>query len=332
MSSDADFVVLHPDGTAVYVSRAPGEGVRAAIRAHVPDLGTQGMGRVRAWFADTFSTPELPLNPLAYQVLARLGYRHPSGWYGPVAVTMEEDTAGIIAPLAPDVRATVEELHARMRGSGSRPDGPATNTGAEPAVRSGSVNRIRLTPRDDRVVGREIFIGWDRGLGTFFAQVLDGPDVEGEDMVRVHVGSEPDDITDPAQAIDAIRPYAQIPDNLVEELIQQRDAPGARERSPFTAWAQSAGFTQNTAPTTRSGASSTFEAPVPAVSPEPPGQSPTGAHQHTADTPEFRSWAEMDQLIADTVTGQGSNFRTVDPGDDPLLLPPGPSTEYGPEL
>ncbi|WP_249643850.1 hypothetical protein [Nocardia sputi] len=186
MSRDADFVVLHPDGTVVYGSFAPGEGVRAAIRAHVPDLGTQGMGRARAWFADTFSDPELPPNPLAYQVFAWLGYRHPSGWYGPVAVTMEEDAAGSIALLEPDVRATIEELHARMRGSGSHPGTPA-----------------------------------------------------------IH---------------------------------------------------------------------------------------PAGARQHTADTPEFRGGAGMDQLIADTVTGQGSDSRTVDPADDPLLLPPGPSTEYGPEL
>jgi hypothetical protein len=192
------------------------------------------------------------------------------------------------------------------------------------------VNRIRLTPREDGVAGRDIVIGWDRGLGTFFAQVLDGTDAEGEPIVRVHVGGEPDDITDPAQAIDAIRAYAQIPENLVEELNRQRDAPGARERSPFVAWAQSAGLMQNTAPTTGPGASSTFEAPEPAVSPGPADQTPAGAHQHTADTPEIRGGAGMDQLIADTVTGQGSEYRAVDPADDPLL--PGTSTEYGPEL
>ncbi|MEV0109233.1 hypothetical protein AB0H42_23225 [Nocardia sp. NPDC050799] len=330
MSRDADLVVLHPDGTVVYDSFAPGQGVQAAIRAHMPDSSTQGMGRVRAWFADTFSDPDLAPNPLAYQVFARLGYQHPSGWYGPVAMTMEENSAGIIAPLAPDIRATVEELHARMHGTGTRPEWP-TDPERGPAARSGSVNRIRLTPREDGVAGRDIVIGWDRGLGTFFAQVLDGTDAEGEPVVRVHVGSEPDDITDPAEAIDAISSYAQIPDNLVEELNRQRDAPGARERSPFVAWAQSAGLMQNTAPTTGSGTSSTFEAPEPAVSPRPADQTPAGAHQHTADTPEIRGGAGMDQLIADTVTGQGSEYRAVDPADDPLL-PPGPSTEYGPEL
>ncbi|WP_280426681.1 hypothetical protein [Nocardia carnea] len=332
MSREVDFVVLHPDGTAVYDSFAPGQGVPAAIRVHVPDPSTQGMGRVRAWFADSFSDPELAPNPLAYEVFARLGYRHPSGWYGPVAVTMEEDSEGIIASLAPDIRATVEQLHARMRGTGTRPDKPATDPERGPAARSGSANRIRLTPHEEVAAGRDIVIGWDRGLGTFFAQVLDGPDgsdIEGEPIVRVHVGSAPDDITDPAQAIDAIRAYAQIPDNLVDELNRQRDAAGARERSPFVAWAQSAGLMQNTAPTT--GDSSTFEAPEPAASPGTVEQTTPAPHQHTADTPEVRGGAGMDQLIADTATGQGSEYRAADPTDDPWL-PPAPSTEYGPEL
>lgn len=333
MSGDADFVVLHPDGTAAYGSFAPGRGVQDAIRAHVPDSSTQGMGRVRAWFADTFSDLEMLPNPLAYQVFARLGYRHASGWYGPVAVTMEEDSAGIIAPLAPDIRATVEELHARMRGPGSCSDSPSTHTGSGTAARSGPVNRIRLTPRDDSVAGRDVVIGCDRGLGTVFAQVLDGPDAEGEPIVRVYVGGEPDEITDPARAIDTIRPYAQIPDHLVEVLVQQRDAPGARERSSFAAWAQSAGLTQNSAPTTGSGASPMCATPESAGSPEAADKTRAGAHRQTADTPQFRGGAGgMDDLIADTVTGQGSDFRAADPGDDPLLLPPGPSTEYGPEL
>lgn len=318
MSRDADFVVLHPDGTTVYGSCGPGQGVRAAIRAHVPELSTQGMGRVRAWFPDTFSDPELLPNPLAYQVFAHLGYRHPSGWYGPVAVTMEENSAGIIAPLAPDIRATVQEVHARMRGTGGGPDEPATHPG--PGVGSGSVNRIRLAPRDDSVADRDIVIGWDRGLGTFFAQVLDGTDVEEEPIVRVEVGSAPDEITDPAQAIDAIRPYAQIPDHLVEILVQQRDAPGARERSPFAAWAQSAGL--------GSGPSPTVTTPEPA----PTDQAQAEPHQQTAETPTVRGGLAMDDLIADIVTGQGSDFRSIDAADDPLLLPPGPSTEYGSEL
>ncbi|MBO0878800.1 MAG: hypothetical protein J2P17_00085 [Mycobacterium sp.] len=94
-------------------------------------------------------------------------------------------------------------------------------------------NRIRLEPLDTSVPDREIFIGWDRGLGTFFAQVFEGTDPEGEDILLVDRGDKVDEITDPAEAIDALRPYAQIPDTLAEVLTAQRDAPGAREKSPF---------------------------------------------------------------------------------------------------
>ncbi len=117
MSWHADYVVLNPDGQALYGSRDPDQGIRDALRPHVPDLSTQGMGRVRAWFADDFSNPDLHPNPLADQVLARLGYQHPTGWYGPVAVSMEEDTAGRIPPLDSTVRETVDELLAPADGA-----------------------------------------------------------------------------------------------------------------------------------------------------------------------------------------------------------------------
>ncbi|WP_063041803.1 hypothetical protein [Nocardia pseudovaccinii] len=110
----ADFVVLQPDGAAIYGSRERDQGLRGAIGAHVPDLDTQGMGRVRAWFAEDFARRALHPNPLADQVLARLGYDHPSGWYGPVAVTMEEDATGHIPPLVSDVRETVNEILAAV--------------------------------------------------------------------------------------------------------------------------------------------------------------------------------------------------------------------------
>jgi hypothetical protein len=105
----ADFVVFPVDGPAVYGHRAPGESPNQAIRHHVPDLGTQGAGRLRLWFSDTFG-PDARPNPLADKVIGRLGYRHPTGWYGPVAVSMEEDDRGQVPPLSPQVRATIDEL------------------------------------------------------------------------------------------------------------------------------------------------------------------------------------------------------------------------------
>ncbi|WP_433574906.1 hypothetical protein [Nocardia brasiliensis] len=126
MSEHTDFVVLRPDGTAVYGSRDHGKGLPEAIRGHIPDLSTQGMGPVRAWFADNFGDPRLQPNLLADQVLGRLGYKHPSGWYGPVAVTMEEDGEGYVPPLAPEVREVVEDLSAGT-------DGPDIRTAAHSA-------------------------------------------------------------------------------------------------------------------------------------------------------------------------------------------------------
>ncbi|MFX0576228.1 hypothetical protein [Nocardia nepalensis] len=120
MSWHADFVVLQPGGAAIYGSRERDQGLRAAIGAHVPDLATQGMGRVRAWFADDFTSSDLHPNPLADQVLARLGYDHPSGWYGPVAVTMEEDVTGHIAPPGSEVRETVNEVLAAAQDTETR--------------------------------------------------------------------------------------------------------------------------------------------------------------------------------------------------------------------
>ncbi|WP_327116490.1 hypothetical protein OHB12_04740 [Nocardia sp. NBC_01730] len=120
MSWPADFVVLQPDGAVIYGSRDRDQGWRDAIRAHVPDLSTQGIGRVRAWFADDFASLDLRPNPLADQVLAHLGYRHPSGWYGPVAVTMEENMAGDIPPLSSEVRETVNGVLATANSPDSR--------------------------------------------------------------------------------------------------------------------------------------------------------------------------------------------------------------------
>ena len=60
------------------------------------------------WFADDFGAPGLYTNPLADNVIGRLGYRY--SWHGPVALTMEEDTTGDIVPLPPEVCETINEL------------------------------------------------------------------------------------------------------------------------------------------------------------------------------------------------------------------------------
>jgi hypothetical protein len=86
-------VVLHPDGSVTAGRRQAGESLYLAVRAAIPrvrTLGSTGLGLARLWYHDMF-TSDLPANRLADDVIAALGYHHPTGWYGPVAVSMDED-------------------------------------------------------------------------------------------------------------------------------------------------------------------------------------------------------------------------------------------------
>ena len=103
-----EFAVLHPSGTLEFAHAPDSASLLRTIREHIPQLGTQGMGRLRAWFTDDFGT--LPANPLADAVLSGIGYHHPTGWRGPVAVSMEEAHDGSTPSLEPNLRAAIEDL------------------------------------------------------------------------------------------------------------------------------------------------------------------------------------------------------------------------------
>ncbi|MBF6369916.1 hypothetical protein IU469_30015 [Nocardia puris] len=95
-------------------------------------------------------------------------------------------------------------------------------------------NRIVLDPLDPSVSDREIVIGWDRGLGTYFAQVLDGVDESGDGgTIQLSIGTRPDEIGTADEVIEAVRPFAIIPDTLHRDLVAQHEAPGAQQKSPF---------------------------------------------------------------------------------------------------
>lgn len=111
-----DFAVLHPDGRLEYGRRGEGESITRALRPYIEELATQGMGRLRAFFSDRFAGR--PANPLADKVMSSVGYHHPTGWYGTVAVSMEEDATGDCPPLIAEVRATLEELAERRSATG----------------------------------------------------------------------------------------------------------------------------------------------------------------------------------------------------------------------
>jgi hypothetical protein len=62
------------------------------------------------WYVDYF-TPDLAGNPLADYMISHLGYHLKTGWFGPVALTMEEDSyLDDVPPLTTEVRATLDDL------------------------------------------------------------------------------------------------------------------------------------------------------------------------------------------------------------------------------
>jgi len=111
---EPDALVIRPDGSARYVGYDPRESPgRAALRLVGEPVGTQGMGRLRVYFADDMGG--LEANPAADRLMRAIGYRHPYGWRGTVVVTMEEDSDGDVAPLTATVRASLDEVLLRPR-------------------------------------------------------------------------------------------------------------------------------------------------------------------------------------------------------------------------
>ena len=105
----ADLIVMEPGGVAYLLRCAKDESPNRAARRVIGDVaGTQGMGRLRAYFADDFGAQ--PTNPTADRVLQGIGYHHPFGWHGPVLLSMEEDEEGRIRPLAPEIIEAVADL------------------------------------------------------------------------------------------------------------------------------------------------------------------------------------------------------------------------------
>lgn len=84
-------------------------------------------------------------------------------------------------------------------------------------------SRIRLQPLSTFVnPNREVYVGWDEGLQTYYAQVFDGKDAQGEDRLTVDVGNGFGDVTYPGGVVTALRPYAEITDDLGELLNVSR--------------------------------------------------------------------------------------------------------------
>ncbi|SCG15620.1 hypothetical protein GA0070610_1856 [Micromonospora echinofusca] len=82
--------------------------------------------------------------------------------------------------------------------------------------------------------GYIVRVGWDRPLHSFFAQVIntDVLDETSPDAMPVWLGAA-ECVTDPDTVIEAVRPYAVIPDTLGTDLEADRAWEGTRAQPGF---------------------------------------------------------------------------------------------------
>jgi len=95
------------------------------------------------------------------------------------------------------------------------------------------MSRHDLAPSNPRHL---VVVGWDPPLQTFFGQVLDTATGDGEDDIEVvWIGTRFGEILDPMTVIAAVRPFAAIPDGLLQVLQRDRKARPYREADPQAA-------------------------------------------------------------------------------------------------
>ncbi|WP_280465373.1 hypothetical protein [Nocardia brasiliensis] len=133
MSAPADFVVLHTDGTASW-GCGDVDSIMDALGVDRAFLDVSGAGRIQLWHTEASADP----NPLSERVLTRLGYRHPAGWNGPIALTTRAlGRMDLAAPLAADVCETVQELATAPSDDAATPAGSFTTTMIDAALPPG---------------------------------------------------------------------------------------------------------------------------------------------------------------------------------------------------
>lgn len=80
---------------------------------------------------------------------------------------------------------------------------------------------------------RSVAIGWDPPLATFFAIVSRPGEGDGEDEIFLWIGTDYAEVPEVDAIINAVRPYAVIPDNLRSILENDRLNEGSRPRPPW---------------------------------------------------------------------------------------------------
>lgn len=77
--------------------------------------------------------------------------------------------------------------------------------------------------------GREIIVGWDNPLLTFFVQVWD--EAEDEDAPVLWVGAKPGEVCSVEALSECVRPFGEIPEVILTGLRADSAA-----REPLTDW------------------------------------------------------------------------------------------------
>ena len=79
-------------------------------------------------------------------------------------------------------------------------------------------------PLRDGIAAASAFVGWDRPLQTYFAQVLNAPDEDGEEIELVWVGTAFGELPRAVDAIRVLEPYCHIdgPNQLEAKAFMAR--------------------------------------------------------------------------------------------------------------
>lgn len=79
------------------------------------------------------------------------------------------------------------------------------------------------------VAGREVLIGWDPPFGSFYVHVTD-PTKDEDDVAYdlLWIGCSPGEIPAAEEAVEAVRPFARVPDGLVDLLGADARREGSR--------------------------------------------------------------------------------------------------------
>ncbi|MFF8432422.1 hypothetical protein ACF07Y_46390 [Streptomyces sp. NPDC016566] len=74
-----------------------------------------------------------------------------------------------------------------------------------------------LTCHSEDPAERVAIAGWDASLSTYFAHIFD-EDADGETIEVVWIGATPYEVLDPDVVVDAVRPYALLPEGFRDAL------------------------------------------------------------------------------------------------------------------